>query len=135
MEKKKNGFVMILMILLLALVGSALLVLSASTRTMRTNWHYSQINADCENITVSVKEWAKLNTDKLTSLEEDKSIAINLEGLITTRSTCQLSIVQRTDTEMTLNIAIDYSRGHLNGQKNTEFTLASPGTEVLYQPE
>ena len=121
--KRKNGFVMIVMILMLSLVGTALFVLSASARTMTKNWRYMQVNADCDNIIASVKQWTKLNTDKLTDLEQGKGIAIDIKEIITTKATCQLSVVQRSDTEMTLNIAIDYSHAQLNGQKNIEFIL------------
>jgi type II secretory pathway pseudopilin PulG len=103
--QRKNGFALLIVVILLAVIGLAIAVWAAQTKDLMIRTQLQSTQAGLDNAIASAAQWAKINPKTLKKSPEGQWIRLGLEDLQTPGLECRYRIVdknaRRTEIEIT----------------------------------
>ena len=108
---RKNGFVIIVVIMLMSLFAMALFVLTASSAKMAFESKTAALQAQSRNLTASAIAWAEHNSKKLDQLEDGITFQLDISSLKTPRATCNITPIKVEYGQSEIKINTRCTRG------------------------
>lgn len=109
-NKRKNGFVLVLVILAMAIIGATMLVLTAGANTMVFQSNTAYLQACQRNLVASGLAWAKQQIKSQSKENLDKTIRLDVTETDIRGSTLAVFIRIPTDKEPEVQINASCSR-------------------------
>ena len=110
MRNSKDGYVLVCAILLIAIAGLIMYVLSGLSSTMVNETISAQLDANLQNTIESAKIWAAHNAGKLSQEEAETTIQLNTDSFPIHKADCAITIKEITDERLTVKIIASCSR-------------------------
>jgi len=133
-EQKQNGFVLVLVITVIALVGIQMLALAGIANTMQFQSHTAYLRACERNLLASGLGWAKQDIQNEAGEIIDKTIELDVSRMNIRRSALDVTIRTQSDGEAEVRVNSSCTRGRqtLNGDGKYRIYLndkqeATPG--------
>ncbi len=109
-NERKNGFVLVLVILAMAIIGATMLVLSAGAKTMVFQSNTAYLQACERNLVASGLAWAKQQIKSQSKENLDRTIRLDVTETDIRGSTLAVLIRIPTDKEPEVQINASCSR-------------------------
>lgn len=109
-NERKNGFVLVLVILAMAIIGATMLVLSAGAKTMVFQSNTAYLQACQRNLVASGLAWAKQQIKSQSKENLDRTIRLDVTETDIRGSTLAVFIRIPTDKEPEVQINASCSR-------------------------
>jgi len=109
-NKRKNGFVLVLVILAMAIIGATMLVLTAGANTMVFQSNTAYLQACQRNLVASGLAWAKQQIKSQSKENLDKTIRLDVTETDIRGSTLAVFIRIPTDKEPEVQINASCTR-------------------------
>ena len=109
-NERKNGFVLVLVILAMAIIGATMLVLSAGAKTMVFQSNTAYLQACQRNLVTSGLAWAKQQIKSQSKENLDRTIRLDVTETDIRGSTLAVFIRIPTDKEPEVQINASCSR-------------------------
>ena len=110
MRNSKDGYVLVCAILLIAIAGLIMYVLSGLSSTMLNETISAQLDANLRNTIESAKIWAAHNAEKLSQEEAETTIQLDTDSFPIHKADCTITIKEITDGRLTVQIVVACSR-------------------------
>jgi len=108
---RNNGFVLILVITAIALIGIEMFVLASIANTMQFQSHAAYLQACERNLLASGLAWAKKNIPDKTGETLDQTIKLDVSEMNIRLSALEVTISPAPDKEAEVHINTSCSRG------------------------
>ena len=122
-KARNNGFIIIAVIAILAIMPLAVNVLTSSSRTMLTETTAATMEAQVRNILKSAVAWARFNTDKLIENTKGRTILLDTTGLGAKNATCSITIIGAGDRGIEIEITALGSQGRRRFKRTVKNTI------------
>lgn len=109
-NRRKDGYVLVFAVLLIAIAGLIMYVLSGLSSTMVNETISAQLDANLQNTVESAKIWAVHNTEKLSQEEAETTIQLNTDSFPIHKADCTVTIKEITGGRLTIQIVASCSR-------------------------
>ena len=109
-KQRKNGFVLVLVITAMAIIGLEMHVLSSGSNTMLFQSDRAYLEACKRNLIASGLGWAKHNIQNNSKENIEKSVELNIDKLNIKESSLIVTIRIPTKEEMQAQINVSCSR-------------------------
>jgi len=119
MKKQKNGFTLIIVVILIALISSALIVWGGQSHTMIQTTQMQTIQAHLDDAINSAAQWAGVNSSKL----KKKPITIDLSELQIHGLHCECRIIKQSFGRKTIEITAVAGEGIRQARKTIQIEL------------
>ncbi len=114
----EKGFVIMLVIILMALIGIALLYLSSASNTMMLQANNAYLKACKRNLITSGLAWAKINSQNF-----DKIIDLDVADMNILNSSLHVTIKSQKDKLQEVQISASCSSGRLKMASDDTFKI------------
>ncbi len=122
-KPRQNGFVMILVITTIAIIGIEMTVLTDGANTMLFQSDTAYLKACERNLTASGLAWAKLNVKNKNRGTFDKTVELDVSKMDIKDSSLSVTITITTDKEPQAQINTSCSRGRRNLKDDKKFSI------------
>ena len=123
---KQNGFILIIVVFILSLVGLAMILLSSSSTIMAFGSSTAALEANCQNIMVSSMTWAEQNRERLLQLGQDATVQLDISSLGISRSACQIAVKKIEDRGLEIEITVSCIQGKRRLVRDAGYILLMP---------
>ena len=120
---KQNGFILIIVVFILSLVGLAIILLSSSSAIMAFGSSTATLEADTGNLMASSLAWAQQNKDKLLELGENTSMQLDISSLGIRKAACEIAVKKIEDLALEIEISISCIRGKRRLVRNAGYII------------
>ena len=107
----KKGFAMVVVIIMIAMSGTAMLFLSNASNTLMFQANDAYLNACQRNLISSGVAWAKNNIQKEDIQNFNKMIELDVTDMNILHSSLNVNISSPTDQQQVVHISTSCSRG------------------------
>ena len=128
---RENGFVIIVVIVIMSLFAMALIVISASSVKMAFESETAALHAQSRNLTASAIVWAQHNTKKIDQLEDKITLQLDVTSFNTSRSTCNITLIKVANAKSEVNINTKCTRGRRTLTQSVTFDTDK---KIVHQP-
>lgn len=101
--KRKNGFILLLVVAMIPLVGMVLAIIGANSQSLMTQTRMEELRMQAENACYSGMAWVRLNPAKINSLTSQNPITLTIENTAK-RSHCLIERLPQSSGQDTLQI-------------------------------
>ena len=115
---KKNGFILIIVILFMSLISLALLILSSTSRTMAFETRTLSLEAYNRNLLSSGLAWAKHNAQNLARRASDTTIQLDVSRFKIPTASCALAVNNARDHQLEVEIKARSMQGRRQLKQN-----------------
>jgi hypothetical protein len=119
-----KGLVIIMVVVIMALIGTTLLYLSSSSNTMIFQTNDAYLKACQRNLITSGLTWAKSNIKKNNNEYFDKMIELNIIDVNLPKSNLAAKIISKTNNSREVQIISSSSSGKHNIKSDNFFILS-----------
>jgi hypothetical protein len=95
---RQNGFILMLVIVMIPLIGMVLAIVSANSKTLMIQTRSGELHLRAQNACQSGLAWAKLNRSQLWKLDAEKPLTLMI-GDSHTKNTCSIVRQRQDNTE------------------------------------
>jgi type II secretory pathway pseudopilin PulG len=117
--RRQNGFVLIAVVVLMALMGMGLIVWAAQSRNMIQDTQIQTARANLDNAIASAAQWAALNRNKL----KKQPLSLDLTALQIPDLECQCRVIDRNSRQMKIEITAVSSNPRCRTRKTIQLNL------------
>ena len=122
-NERKNGFVLVLVILAMAVIGATMLVLSAGANTMVFQSNTAYLQACQRNLVASGLAWAKQQIKSQSKENLDRTIRLDVTETDIRGSTLAVFIRVPTDKEPEVQINASCSRARRTLRHDNKYRI------------
>lgn len=108
---KQNGFVLIVVVMLLSLFAMASFILTTSSVTMAYESTTAALQAQSRNLTASAIAWAEHNAKKLNQLEDGMTLRLDVSNMKAPQATCDITAIKPENGKSEIKINTRCTRG------------------------
>ncbi len=101
---RQDGFALIAVVVIMALMGVALTVFSVQTRDMLSRTRMMDVQCRLDNAIASAAQWAQVNRKTLIKLKEAQSINPDLSEIQAGGLVCSCKTVKNRPRQLTIEI-------------------------------
>jgi hypothetical protein len=109
---RKNGFVLVLVIIVISLLGVAMLVLTDVAKTLLFQTDRAYLEAVEDNLTAGALAWSRQNVRSLTT-EPNKVVELDTSAMRLRDSKLTVQVKSVTDTAVTIQVSTSCKKGRL----------------------
>jgi type II secretory pathway pseudopilin PulG len=102
--ERQNGFVLLAVIVLMALMGVGLAVWTVQSRDLSIHTKMQTAQAQLDNAVASAAQWANANHTTLKKTAKGQSIHLDLAGLQIPGLECQCRVIDRNSRQIKIEI-------------------------------
>ena len=117
--RRENGFALLVVVMLMAMMGTGLIVWAAQSRNMIQDTRIQTVEANLDNAIASAAQWAAVNRGKLGK----KPLSIDMTALQIPGLECQCRILDRTSRRMKIEITAVSSSPPCPARKTIQLNL------------
>jgi type II secretory pathway pseudopilin PulG len=121
--RRQNGFALLAVVMLLALMGTGLIVWAAQSRNMIQDTRIQTVGANLDNAIASAAQWANANRNILKKTAKEKSLRLDLTALQTPGLECQCRVIDRNSRQMKIEITAVSSNPRFPARKTIQLNL------------
>ena len=123
-QKRQNGFVLIVVVVLIYLFGVMLFVLAGGARTMVSESITVTLEANNTNLLASGLAWAEGNKEKLCKQKEGSTFQLNVDDLGIRGASCIITVDEVKDDGADITIAVSCTKGRRKFERSRRLRLA-----------
>lgn len=123
MGSQQNGFVFLLVVMVIALIGAEMFVLTGLTNTMLFETNTAYLGAFERNLTASGLAWAERNVKSRSREAFNKTIELDVTSMNIHSSTLTVTIGMPTDKGAEVQINTSCSRGRRSFRQNNKYRI------------
>ena len=101
---RQDGFALIAVVVIMALMGVAMTVFSVQTRDMLSRTRMMDVQGRLDNAIASAAQWAQVNRKTLIKLKEAQSINFDLSEIQAGDLSCSCKTVKNRPRQLTIEI-------------------------------
>jgi type II secretory pathway pseudopilin PulG len=117
--RRQNGFALLAVVVLMALMGTGLIVWAAQSRNMMRDTRIQMTQAGLDNAIASATQWAAINRNKL----KKQPLPLDLTALQTPGLDCQYRVIDRNSRQMKIEITAVSSNPRCRARKTIQLNL------------
>ncbi|MBM4102817.1 MAG: hypothetical protein FJ263_02040 [Planctomycetes bacterium] len=117
--RRQNGFALLAVVMLMALMASGLIVWAAQSHNMIKDTQIQTAQANLDNAIASAAQWAAVNRSKL----KKQPLPLDLVALQTPGLNCQYRVIDRNSRQMKIEITAVSSSPLCRTQKIIQLNL------------
>jgi len=122
-QAQQNGFVLILVAVVMALIGADMFVLAGLTKTMLFESNTAELEAAERNLTASGLAWAERSVKNKSREIFNKTIELDVTNMNIRNSTLSVTIGIATDKEAEVQINTSCRRGKRTFRHNDKYRI------------
>lgn len=122
-NRTKKGFILLLVIILIALVGIVMSFLTSASNTVLYQANNMYLQACQRNLTASGLAWAKINLQKDSSETSDKMIELDVTEMDIRGSSLAVNLSKSTQAQPQVQIRTSCSRGRKTLTSDMSYTI------------
>jgi type II secretory pathway component PulK len=122
-NRTKKGFILLLVVILIALAGIVMSFLTSASNTMLYQANNTYLQACQRNLTASGLAWAKINLQKDSSETPDKMIELDVTEMDIRGSSLTVDVSHPAQTQPQVRIRTSCSRGRKNLTSDMSYSI------------
>ena len=125
MTKANNnkGFVLLAVVSLIALIPTAILLLSRNTSMLVSNKRTTLLTAQCHDLMTSGLAWIEKNSATLAAKEQDHRIELDVSSLDIEGGSCSITVIKSEQNYIEIELAVKCSRGQRNLESSEKYII------------
>ena len=120
---KKNGFILVIVIVTIALMGAEMFVLTGGSNAILFQANTAYLQAAERNLTASGLAWAEKNIRDGGQESFDKSVKLDITDMDIRRSALSITINMRKNEKTGVQIDATVSRGRQTLRRNKKYPI------------
>ena len=121
--RRKNGFALLAVVVLMAMIGTGMIVWAAQSQNMIQDTRIQTVGANLDNAIASAAQWANANRRILKKTAKEKPLRFDLTDLQTPSLECQCRVIDRNSRQMKIEITAVSSSPHCRARKTIQLNL------------
>jgi type II secretory pathway pseudopilin PulG len=121
--RRQKGFILLTVVVLMALMGTGLIVWAAQSRNMIRDTQIQVAQASLDNAIASAVQWANANRSILKKTAKEQPLRLDLTGLQTPGLECQYRVIDRNSRQMKIEITAVSRSPRCPARKTIRLTL------------
>jgi len=122
-RQNQNGFVLIMVVVMIALFGLMMLVLAGMSKTMMHESSAVKIDAVKKNLTFSAIAWAKYNAPNMSIGSEPMTVQLDVNELGVSGAGCAVTFYRLSNMEIEIKISATCGTGSVKQQRKSVFKI------------
>ena len=122
-QRRQDGFVLILVVVIIALIGTSVLVLSNNTETMLFESNRAYLQAVQRNLMASGLAWVKHNVKNQHREDFDKGIELDVTNMNARKSSLTVTIGMPRDRDASVQINTSCSWGKHTVRRANDYRI------------
>jgi len=122
-QPRQNGFVLILVVMVIAAIGVEMFVLSGLTKTMLFESNTAYLEAVERNLAASGLAWAEQNVKNQSRRALNKTVELDVTSMNIDGSTLTVTVGIPADKEMEVQIKTLCSRGRRSFRQSDKYRI------------
>jgi hypothetical protein len=124
MRKKDQGFILMTVVCIIALIGIAITIMVNSSRNLAVATKEEKISEEVQNVVKSATIWVMENRKELLDAKDTPTVLNTAE--VFKNSTCKITVLEITDEAIEAEIEIQYTIGQIIRKRTTKITAPKP---------
>jgi type II secretory pathway pseudopilin PulG len=121
--RHRNGLTLLAVVVLMALMGTGLIVWAAQSRNMIRDTRIQTVGANLDNAIASAAQWANANRNILKKTAKEKPLRLDLTELQTPGLECQCRVIDPNSRQMKIEITAISSNPRFPARKTIQLNL------------
>jgi type II secretory pathway pseudopilin PulG len=121
--RRQNGFALLAVVALMALMGMGLIVWAAQSRNMIRDTRIQTVGANLDNAIASAAQWANANRSILKKTAKEQPLRLDLTELQTPGLECQCEVIDRNSRQIKIEITAVSSSPRCPARKTIQLNL------------
>jgi hypothetical protein len=121
--RRQKGFILLTVVVLMALMGTGLIIWAAQSRNLMKDTQIQMAQADLDNAIASAAQWATVNRDILKKTAKEQPLRFDLTELQTPGLECQCKVIDRNFRQMKIEITAVSSNPRCPARKTIQLNL------------